>query len=53
MRPFVRVFLLSLSTKTILILTVLSEIEVHGVSCKPTHSRHLAVMLRHAVYKCR
>lgn len=53
MGPFVHVFACYLTSKTILLLTVLSEIEVHGVSCKPAHSRHLVVMLGSAVYKCR
>ena len=52
MGTFVRVFLCYLSSKTTLLLTVLSVIEVHGVSCKPPRSRHLPVMSIVAVYKC-
>lgn len=53
MGPFVRLFARQLASKTILLLTVLSVIEVHGVCSKPTHSRHLVVMLVTTAYKCR
>lgn len=45
---FVFVFSRYLAGKTILLVSVLSEIEVHGVPCKPTRGRHLAVMQRTA-----